>query len=192
MKLPCSPQTLAAFRRIEQFPGCKQYSGPGSGCELGAAVVEGTNCCPKGAAMWSSYEFSVSSGKGGAIDVDGPLMVTISDATFSANEAPRGASLAFTATASVRITNTTIDTPADDASSSTAVQTVATAIDTCFENPCGIGSRCSFKDSSTFCDICANNEIGVDGISCAACQPSTPHPSASGPAHVGHVQEHRI
>ena len=122
-------------------------------------------------AMWSSYDFSATSGKGGSIATTGPLAVTISDTAFRTNEAPKGASLSVTAATSLHITNTTIDEPADESSS--AVWTVASSVATCAENPCEPGSRCTFKDFSTFCEACAQNEHSVDGLSCDACQPGT-------------------
>ena len=122
-------------------------------------------------ATWSSYEFRVSSGKGGAITTSGPLAASIRDSAFRNNDAPKGASLSVTAAASFRITNTTIDEPADD--STTAVSTVASAVAACEDNPCDAGSKCTFKGFSTFCEGCGNNEFGEDGISCSACQPGT-------------------
>eukprot|EP01045_Picozoa_sp_COSAG04_P000517 COSAG04_NODE_12_length_42844_cov_6.769213_21_plen_1150_part_00 len=121
--------------------------------------------------MWSTSEFQVSSGQGGAISSSGPIAMLISDSTFRANEAPKGAALSVAAASSVRITNTTIDTPADESSS--AVWTKAASVATCAENPCEAGSQCTFVDSSTFCEPCAENEFGVDGISCDACRPGT-------------------
>ncbi len=68
-------------------------------------------------ATWTSYDFSVTSGEGGAVATSGPLAVTISDTAFRTNEAPQGASLAVTAATTLRITNTTIDEPTDESGS---------------------------------------------------------------------------
>eukprot|EP01045_Picozoa_sp_COSAG04_P035121 COSAG04_NODE_7977_length_1039_cov_1.161702_1_plen_91_part_10 len=77
----------------------------------------------------------------------------------------------LTAASSVRITNTSIYKPVFDLSP--PVETVATTVDTCLDNPCTAGSQCTFKDSSTFCESCRETEIGEDGISCTTCQPGT-------------------
>eukprot|EP01045_Picozoa_sp_COSAG04_P010945 COSAG04_NODE_689_length_11142_cov_6.664041_4_plen_1132_part_00 len=122
-------------------------------------------------ATWSSFDFRVSSGKGGGAATVGPLEVIISDTIFRTNDAPKGASLSITAATSLSITNTTIDVPVGDAT--TAVWTVASTVGRCTENPCEPGSQCTFKDFSTFCEPCGENEFSVDGISCDACQPGT-------------------
>ena len=158
----------AVLRRQEQFPGCK-LSGGGGTCPsytYGALMEEGAGCdmCPSGMAMWTSYGFRVISGKGGAVATSGPLAVAIRDTVFRTNAAPKGASLSFTASSSLRITNTTIDEPAHQLSS--AVHTVASAVATCAENPCEAGSKCTFKDFSTFCEPCGDNEMGTDGVWC--------------------------
>ena len=121
--------------------------------------------------MWSSQPFRVTSGQGGAISSSGPIAMVISDTTFRTNEAPKGAALSIAAASSVRITNTTIDEPEDESSS--AVWTKAASVAACAENPCEPGLQCTFLDSSTFCEPCGENEFGVDGISCDACQPGT-------------------
>ena len=41
-----------------------------------------------------------------------------------------------------------------------------------------MGSKCTFKDFSTFCEPCGDNEIGTDGIECTAC-PSGTQPDES-------------
>eukprot|EP01045_Picozoa_sp_COSAG04_P021668 COSAG04_NODE_2355_length_4284_cov_2.515173_1_plen_1336_part_01 len=161
---PAPPET-----RLEQFPGC----------EFGVCSPGDPACsrlCPAGVAMWTSYEFRVSSGNGGAIVTSGPVPVVISDTAFRTNEAPKGASLSVTAATSLRITNTTIDQPAD--TSNSAVHTVASAVAMCTENPCDAGSKCTFKDFSTFCEPCGDNEIGTDGVECSAC-PSGTQPDES-------------
>ena len=127
--------------------------------------------CPWGNAMWTSYEFGVSARQGGAIATSGPLVVTISDSAFRANVAPKGASLSVTAATALRISNTTIDDPTNATYS--AVSTVASDIDRCVDNPCGAGSKCTFRDFSTFCDACGENEVGDDGVSCTACLPGS-------------------
>eukprot|EP01045_Picozoa_sp_COSAG04_P017207 COSAG04_NODE_1505_length_6506_cov_4.798335_6_plen_385_part_00 len=128
-------------------------------------------------AIWTSYEFRVSSGNGGAVATSGPLPIAIRETTFRTNEAPKGASLSVTAASSLRITNTTIDQPADDTSS--AVHTISATVAMCTENPCEAGSKCTFRDFSTFCEPCGDNEIGTDGVACSACpsgtQPDEPH-----------------
>ena len=43
----------------------------------------------------------------------------------------------------------------------------------CMANPCDRGESCSFHTHSTFCDRCASNEIGPDGVTCTACPPDT-------------------
>jgi hypothetical protein len=40
-------------------------------------------------------------------------------------------------------------------------------------NPCNPGEACSFRTHSTFCDRCASNEIGPDGVACTACPGGT-------------------
>eukprot|EP01045_Picozoa_sp_COSAG04_P040123 COSAG04_NODE_11574_length_701_cov_1.069767_2_plen_167_part_01 len=138
------------------------------GCNTGPCGGCG---CPCGQAMWTSYDFSVASGKGGGVVTSGPLAVTISDTAFRTNEAPKGASLSVTAASSLRVTNTTIDEPEDE--SSIAVWMVASSVATCAENPCEPGSQCTFQYFSTFCEGCGENEFGEDGISCDACRPGT-------------------
>eukprot|EP01045_Picozoa_sp_COSAG04_P030310 COSAG04_NODE_5226_length_1695_cov_1.250627_2_plen_344_part_00 len=133
--------------------------------------MDSSNCCPWAETFWSSTSFRVSNAKGGAISANGPNHVTIRDTEFRANEADNGASLSLASTLTVRITNVTIDEPTDE--QSTAVATFGTSIDSCVENACDLGSSCTFRDHSTFCDACGPNEKGVDGISCAACQPGT-------------------
>eukprot|EP01045_Picozoa_sp_COSAG04_P007883 COSAG04_NODE_422_length_14618_cov_11.903712_11_plen_1388_part_01 len=159
--------------RLEQFPGCvfNQCTEPDPLTNPGCSEF-----CPPGVATWSSYEFRVSSGKGGAIVASGPLAVAIRDSIFRTNEAPKGASLSVTAASSLRITNTTIDEPVDE--SNTAVHTVASIVALCAENPCEAGSRCTFADFSTFCEPCGDNEIGGDGVQCSAC-PSGTQPDKS-------------
>eukprot|EP01045_Picozoa_sp_COSAG04_P008546 COSAG04_NODE_476_length_13722_cov_16.614707_1_plen_903_part_10 len=172
---PLFPDPSDKDPRSEQFPTCNRLCRTDSvdhNRALGWRFdAESSNCCPVGVAMWSSRTFQVSSATGGAATIVGGLSVDISDTVFRANEAPKGASLAITAAARVRITNTSIDVPADV--SSTAVQAIAASIDTCFENSCSIGSQCSFREYSTFCETCAHNEIGADGILCVACQSGT-------------------
>eukprot|EP01045_Picozoa_sp_COSAG04_P005864 COSAG04_NODE_279_length_18210_cov_5.657225_1_plen_1569_part_10 len=155
--------------RTEQFSGCRF-----AGCE--GALKDLISCCPKGIAMWSSHDFEVRSGKGGAVATSGRIELAISDTVFRANEAVQGASLSITAASRVSITNTSINTAAE--SSSSAVRLVAAAVDDCNQNPCALGSRCTFKDHSTFCEVCRSNEFGADGISCDACPPGT-HPDAT-------------
>ena len=121
--------------------------------------------------MWASNQFRVSAGRGGAISTSGRATISIVDSSFSGNDAPQGASLSITAATSTRITNTTIDQPADDSSS--AVRTIASSVDTCVENPCDAGSQCTYRSFSTFCEPCGENEYGEDGISCDACLPGT-------------------
>ena len=123
-------------------------------------------------AMWSSYDFSVTSGQGGSIATSGPLAVTISDTTFHANEAPKGSSLSISSADSLRISNSSIDSPPGGELSG-AVWLVGATIADCNQNPCGLGQRCSFSNFSTFCDTCGPNEIGIDGITCSACEPGT-------------------
>eukprot|EP01045_Picozoa_sp_COSAG04_P003609 COSAG04_NODE_148_length_22826_cov_11.360026_4_plen_2104_part_00 len=128
-------------------------------------------CCPWSAPFWSSTPFSVTKGKGGAVATSGRVLITVIDSVFRSNEAPQGATLATASARSVVIANTSIDRPA---SPSTAVATFGGAeVATCVENPCEVGNRCTFRDHSTFCDPCADNEIGTDGISCSACRPGT-------------------
>ena len=140
-----------------QFPGCVLGQ---CGDPVGSPAC--SKFCPIGAATWSSYDFRVSSGNGGAILTAGPVPVSIGDSVFRANEAPKGASLSVTGASSLRITNTTIDDPVDESSS--AVHTVAATVATCAENPCEAGSKCTFRDFSTFCEPCGDNEIGTDGV----------------------------
>ena len=153
------------------------------GCDRGCAgkthlervwlpLCGGCGCgCGCGMAMWTSYDFRVTSGQGAGVATSGPLAVTISDTAFRANEAPKGASLSVTAATTLRITNTTIDEPVDE--SSTAVWTVASSVAMCGDNPCEPGSQCTFKDFSTFCEGCGENEYGENGIACDACRPGT-------------------
>eukprot|EP01045_Picozoa_sp_COSAG04_P045868 COSAG04_NODE_16310_length_503_cov_1.049505_2_plen_75_part_01 len=75
---------------MEQFPGCFASTG----C---LKFGHGDNCCPQGIAMWERYEFRASNGAGGAISTAGSVAVEIRNTVFSTNEAPKGASLAFTA-----------------------------------------------------------------------------------------------
>eukprot|EP01045_Picozoa_sp_COSAG04_P020662 COSAG04_NODE_2139_length_4717_cov_1.826981_2_plen_752_part_00 len=139
--------------------------------ENGNCVGTPEECRPRGMVMWARpYEFRASSGKGGAVVVSGPATVIIRGTIFSRNVAPKAASLAITAAASLRVVNTTIDKPVDAGSGATRL--VATAVATCAENPCDVGSKCTFSDWSTFCQVCRENEIG-DGVSCSTCQPGT-------------------
>eukprot|EP01045_Picozoa_sp_COSAG04_P009418 COSAG04_NODE_543_length_12846_cov_7.281556_3_plen_1215_part_00 len=156
--------------RPQHVPNCGNHGS----CDpvADADYNNGAGCCPWGAPLWSSTPFRVSKGAGGAIAASGPVNVVISDSTLRTNEAPNGASLALTSVNSVRITNTSIDSPTDE--TSTAVLVFGGAgVATCTENPCSIGRQCTFRDFSTFCQVCADNEVGNDGISCAACQPGT-------------------
>jgi hypothetical protein len=43
----------------------------------------------------------------------------------------------------------------------------------CAANSCDPGESCSFRMHSTFCDRCASNEIGSDGVACTACPGGT-------------------
>jgi hypothetical protein len=146
--------------RGERYPGCST-----------SAACEGSLCCPSYEAFWSSTPFRVSTGYGGAVAAAGSNRVTIRDSVFRANEAPRGATLRFSSTLSARITNTSIDEPVGEWSS--AVSAFGANVATCFGNPCGTGSRCTFRDHSTLCDPCGPNEIGLDGVSCLACSPGS-------------------
>eukprot|EP01043_Picozoa_sp_COSAG02_P035309 COSAG02_NODE_2520_length_8610_cov_4.542474_5_plen_1472_part_00 len=157
--------------RSEHLPFC-DYGGS-CGTELGNNFNQESRreCCPRGVSMWSSTEFFVSAGTGGAIDARGSVHVSISDSEFRNNDAPQGATLRLTSTLSNNITGTSIDKPMDQWS--TAVSLSGTEISTCADNPCGIGSSCTFVDDSTHCLGCGPNEIGVDGISCVACPPGS-------------------
>ena len=146
--------------RAERYPGCSQ-----------ALSCEGPTCCPSHEVFWSSTPFRVSTGRGGAVAASGSNHIAIRDSVFRANEAPRGATLRISSTLSARIANTSIDEPADEWSS--AVSALGASVATCFDNPCGTGSRCTFRDHSTICEACGPNEIGLDGISCYACPPGT-------------------
>ena len=127
--------------RGERYPGCSQ-----------AVSCEGPTCCPSNEVFWSSTPFRVSTGRGGAVAASGSNHVTIRDSVFRANEAPRGATLRISSTLSARIANTSIDEPADEWSS--AVSAFGASVATCFDNPCGAGSRCAFRDHSTVCVQC--------------------------------------
>eukprot|EP01043_Picozoa_sp_COSAG02_P007057 COSAG02_NODE_207_length_29119_cov_41.071365_22_plen_281_part_00 len=146
--------------RAEWYRGCSQ-----------AVSCEGPLCCPSYEVSWSSTPFRVSTGRGGAVAASGSNHITIRDSVFRANEAPRGATLRISSTLSARIANTSIDEPPDEWSS--AVSAFGASVATCFDNPCGTGSRCTFRDHSTSCEGCGLNEIGADGISCYACPPGT-------------------
>ena len=39
---------------------------------------------------------------------------------------------------------------------SSAVRLVAATVDDCIQNPCAFGSQCTFRDFSTFCEVCAD------------------------------------
>ena len=121
--------------------------------------------------FWSSTPFRVSTGHGGAVAASGANHVTIRDSVFRANEAPQGATLRISSTLSARITNASIDEPADEWSS--AISAFGASVATCLSNPCPIGSSCAFRDHSTVCMQCGPNEISTDGISCAACPPGS-------------------
>eukprot|EP01045_Picozoa_sp_COSAG04_P011836 COSAG04_NODE_775_length_10405_cov_20.166214_6_plen_1349_part_00 len=162
---PTPPET-----RPEQFPRCRLAQCAEPDPITNPACID-MGFCPTGVAMWSCYNFSASTGNGGAIATAGPAPVAISDTVFRTNAAPKGASLSVTAATSLRITNTTIDEPEDDSSS--AVWTIASAVAMCAENPCEAGSKCTFKDFSTFCETCSDNEIGTDGVECSACTSGT-------------------
>ena len=81
---------VCCIRRGDEFPGCVDY---------GLCDYSEVNCCPSGFALWTSYEFRVSSGAGGAISTSGPVAVDIRDTAFRTNEAPKGASLEITSAA---------------------------------------------------------------------------------------------
>ena len=91
----------------------------------------------------------------------------IRDSEFRSNEAPGGATLYLGSTLTARTTNTTIDTPTDEGSS--AVSAFGAAVETCLGNPCSPGSKCTFRDYSTFCEACDWDEVGADGMSCVRC-----------------------
>ena len=160
---------VAVCRRPEQFRVTSGSGGAPEPCELGGLC---RFCCPAtGTASWSSYDFRVTSGSGGAIDASGSLPIVISDSAFRTNEAPKGASLSVSGATTLRISTTTIDMPGDESSS--AVRTFASSVERCIGNPCQLGSQCTFKDFSTFCEGCGENKISTDGISCDACPPGT-------------------
>ena len=69
-------------RRAVQVPGCKFAS-------CGAFPGECSRFCRRGSAMWSSQQFRVTSGQGGAISTSGPIAMSISDAIFRTNAAPK-------------------------------------------------------------------------------------------------------
>jgi hypothetical protein len=56
--------------------------------------------------------------------------------------------------------------------------TTTTVPQDCVANPCDQGEACSFRTHSTFCDRCASNEIGPDGVACTAC-PGGTEPNAA-------------
>ena len=150
--------------RPEQFPGCFLGS---------CAGVPSQHCngCPRGIAMWSDQEFEVALGDGGAIRTSGPITMSISESTFRGNEAPKGASLSVSLADSLRVSNTTVDMPPGHHQLSGAVWLASAVIDDCNQNPCTLGSKCSFMNYSTHCEDCGPNEIGIDGITCSACEP---------------------
>ena len=86
---------MLLVRRPEQFDEC---SNSYVGCTSDNGIDE---CCPLGVAMWTSYEFRVSSGEGGVARTTGPVAVLISDSVFNANDAAKGASLSITTAAVV-------------------------------------------------------------------------------------------
>eukprot|EP01046_Picozoa_sp_COSAG06_P017088 COSAG06_NODE_1150_length_10499_cov_45.337115_1_plen_1808_part_00 len=127
-------------------------------------------CCDRGVPLWSSTEFFVSDGNGGAIDARGQLHIVISDSEFRNNDAPNGASMAIASAASVDIVGTTIDEISHEFID--AVSLKSTSINRCAESPCEVGSRCSFRGSSRWCEPCRDNEVG-DGLICQACGAGT-------------------
>jgi hypothetical protein len=76
--------------------------------------------------------------------------------------AAEGSALFVVSPRSLKISNTSFD---DEAG---AFAGKAAEVQGCGKNPCGPGESCSFHAHSTFCDPCAANEKGPDGIGCVA------------------------
>eukprot|EP01045_Picozoa_sp_COSAG04_P035901 COSAG04_NODE_8496_length_966_cov_1.136101_1_plen_322_part_11 len=156
--------------RTQRFPGCQAGQNCVTYCDQ-PGQPRCDECCPPGEVTWAGAEFRASTGQAGAVEISGPVAVSISDSDFRANEAPKASALSITAAGSVQITNTTIVAPDDDPSS--VVERTAATIASCAENPCDAGSKCRFRDFSTFCEPCAENEVSVDGVECTTCPPGT-------------------
>jgi hypothetical protein len=118
--------------------------------------------------------------------------LVVANGIFQRNLAAEGSALMAFSERSVKVSNTSFDDPAHAfAGKAVDVQvralehslqftvwksrymTMFTVLQDCMGNPCDYGESCSFRTYSTFCDRCASNEIGPDGVACTACPGGT-------------------
>jgi hypothetical protein len=88
--------------------------------------------------------------------------LVVANGVFQRNLAAQGSALMAISARSVKVSNTSFD---DEAG---AFAGNAAQVQGCNKNPCGPSESCSVRAHSTFCDPCAANEKGPDGISCVA------------------------
>jgi hypothetical protein len=132
--------------------------------------------------------------QGGAIATAGGGDLIVAGGVFRRNMAAKGSSLSSISPRSLKVSNTSFDDPANAfAGEAAEVQvwalarslactwnymTMVTVPQDCTANPCAPGESCSFRAHSTFCDRCASNEKGSDGVACTAC-PADTEPNAA-------------
>ena len=118
--------------------------------------------------------------------------LVIAGGVFRHNVAAKGSALSSISPRSLKISNTTFDDLVGAfAGEAAEVQVSTLSVDCnllncmimctfsqdCAANPCNLGESCTFLMHSTFCDRCASNEIGPNGVACTAC-PSGTEPNA--------------
>eukprot|EP01043_Picozoa_sp_COSAG02_P025728 COSAG02_NODE_1456_length_12512_cov_17.368082_3_plen_1508_part_00 len=129
------------------------------------------NACEYGQYFWSSTDFDVPYGTGGAIHVSGGGSLTILRTTFADNSAGEGASLASVGDDVI----VAIDTGFGELhEGDLSLVTLSGRFADCEEpQPCSTGQECSFARSSRSCSDCGSNEISADGRTCQRCPPGT-------------------
>ena len=142
------------------------------GCYNGNSGSNAANACKSGEAFWSSTDFFVPYGYGGAIASFGEGTITISDSLFDENQAGRGTVFSAVAADELVVRNSSVqaDDPFPIYLENSRPQS------TCQEASCDLGMRCDFARLSLVCTTCQRNEIG-NGRTCVACPPgSSPNP----------------
>ena len=128
-----------------------------------------TNYCADGIMFWSYTDFEVPFGTGGAIATNGPGTISISDSVFESNVAGIGEAIKTVGTSNLKILNTRFlpeVTP-------NTLNMETTPMYDCGTHPCEPGNRCSKRGLSLWCEPCAPNQFGDDGVTCSSCRPGT-------------------
>eukprot|EP01043_Picozoa_sp_COSAG02_P026637 COSAG02_NODE_1540_length_12016_cov_20.828480_7_plen_1206_part_01 len=145
-------------------PGC--YNGE----DTGGGGVQDRAFCPKGQAFWSSINFTVPVGTGGAIAALGTGAVTIRQSRFGSNQAGFGDALAATGSERLIVQNTVFDPVVSNTISLEGVES-----DDCRQQPCHAGERCTVDRLSLYCQPCPDGQASADGIECEMCEPGKQH-----------------